>query len=89
MLEVNFTPFPNLESERLLLRQITAGDVDQVYDIRSDAATMKYIPRPLAKNKQDALDHIQTITKGLEDNESITWAITLQEDDKLVGMICL
>ena len=89
MLQVNFTPFPNLQSERLLLRQVTPVDVDQVYEIRSDTATMKYIPRPLAKNKQDALDHIQTITKGLEDNESIAWAITLKGDVKLVGIICL
>lgn len=89
MLEVNFTPFPTLESQRLLLRQITPADVDQVYSIRSDAATMKYIPRPLAKNKQDALDHIQAITKGLEESESIAWAITFKDDDRLVGIICL
>ena len=89
MLQVNFTPFPNLQSERLILRQITVEDVEQVYEIRSDAATMKYIPRPLAINKQDALDHIQTIMKGLEDNESVAWAITLTGDVKLVGIICL
>ena len=89
MLEVNFTPFPVLQSERVLLRQVTLEDVDQVYEIRSYAATMKYIPRPRAQNKQDALEHIAMITKGVEDNEFITWAITQKGDDQLVGMICL
>lgn len=89
MLHVNFTPFRILTSERLLLRQVTPEDLDQVFDIRSDGAIMKYISRPLAKNKQDALEHIQLITEGLKDNEFITWAITLKGDDKLVGMICL
>ena len=89
MLEISFNPFPRLESDRLILREITPGDVSEVFAMRSDPATMKYIPRPLAKTEQDALDHIAIIAKGLQDNESINWAITLRGDDRLVGMICL
>jgi [ribosomal protein S5]-alanine N-acetyltransferase len=89
MLDISFTPFPLLESDRLRLREITPGDVKAVFAIRSDPATMKYIPRPLAKTEQDALDHIDMITKGVLDNEFINWAITLKDSDKLIGMICL
>lgn len=89
MLQVNFTPFPILKSERLLLREITVDDVDQVFEIRSNPATMKYIPRPRAKSKQDALEHIHMIKEGLKDNEFITWAITHKGNDQLIGMICL
>lgn len=89
MLEINFTPFPNLDSERFFLRQVTPEDVNEVFAIRSDAETMKYIPRPLAKTKQDALDHIEMIRKGVLDNESLLWAIARKEDDELIGMICL
>jgi len=89
MLKISFTPFPILQSERLILRRITDDDVDQVFALRSNAEIMKYIPRPLAKTRQDALDHIYLVNKGIKDNESINWAIALKENNKLVGMICL
>jgi ribosomal-protein-alanine N-acetyltransferase len=89
MLQVSFNPFPDLESERLLLREVTAADVNEVFDIRSDTQTMQYIPRPLAKTKDDALDHIHMIRKGALDNEFINWAITVKGNNKLIGMVCL
>lgn len=89
MLKVSFNPFPDLESERLLLREVTTADINEIFDIRSDAQTMQYIPRPLAKTKNDALDHIHMIRKGTLDNEFINWAITVKGDNKLTGMICL
>ena len=89
MLQINFNPFPNLESDRLFFRQIIPGDVEEVFAIRSDAETMRYIPRPLAKTMQDALDHIEMVNKGIKDNNSINWGIVLKGNDKLAGMICL
>ena len=89
MLEVNFTPFPNLTTERLLLRQLTPDDVEEVYEIRSDPETMRYIPRPLAKTREDAMAHIDMISKALLNNESVVWAIALKENNKLIGIICL
>jgi ribosomal-protein-alanine N-acetyltransferase len=86
---IRFTPFPMFKTARLVLRRITVQDVDEVFAIRSDAETMQYIPRPLAKNKQDAVEYIGIISKGIEDNEFIHWAICLKEDPKLIGMICL
>ena len=89
MLEINFNPFPNLESERLFFRPVTPADVNEVLALRSDPSIMKYIPRPIAKNKQDALDHIEMLCNGINKNEFINWAITLKGDNKLIGMICL
>jgi ribosomal-protein-alanine N-acetyltransferase len=89
MLQVNFSPFPTLNSERLILREVTPADVEEVFAIRSNPTTMQYIPRPVAKIKQDALDHIEMISKGVADNEFINWGITFKEEDKLIGMICL
>ncbi|WP_245580815.1 GNAT family N-acetyltransferase [Daejeonella oryzae] len=89
MLLINFSPFPNLESDRIYLRQITPEDVNQVFEMRSDSETMRFIPRPLAKNRQDALNHIELITKGIMDNEYINWGIVLKGNEKITGMICL
>jgi len=89
MLQINFKPFPELESTRLKLRKVNETDVKEVFILRSDAGVMKYIPRPLAKDFQDALNHIEVINRGLAANQSINWAITEKGKDKLIGMICL
>ncbi|MBP6180839.1 GNAT family N-acetyltransferase [Flavobacterium sp.] len=87
MLIINFNPFPNLETERLLLRRIDTNDVNEIFTLRSNPETMKYIPRPLAKTTEDALEHIAIIDAKIENNEGINWAITLKDDLKLIGLI--
>jgi ribosomal-protein-alanine N-acetyltransferase len=87
MLTLNFTPFPNLETERLLLRRVNKDDVDEIFALRSDEKIMKYIPRPLAKNLEDALEHIATIDAKIDQNEGINWGITLKNSSKIIGII--
>ena len=87
MLEINFHPFKNLESKRLLLRRIIETDVDEIFELRSNPETMKFIPRPLAKTKEDALVHFKTIDENIENNKCINWAITLKGNPKLIGII--
>jgi ribosomal-protein-alanine N-acetyltransferase len=87
MLEFNFTPFPILETERLLLRRVDNKDVNEIFSMRSNAETMKYIPRPLVTNNEEALEHIALLDSGLEKNESINWAITFKGENKLLGII--
>jgi ribosomal-protein-alanine N-acetyltransferase len=87
MLTINFNPFPNLETERLLLRRVDEKDVNEIFALRSNPETMKYIPRPLVKTNEDALEHIAMIDAKIENNEGINWAITLKDDPKLIGII--
>ena len=87
MLTINFTPFPNLETERLLLRRVNNNDIKEVLALRSNPETMKYIPRPLVKNDDEALEHIAMIETKIENNEGINWAITLKDNPKLIGVI--
>jgi len=87
MLEFNFHPFPVIETERLVLRRIINDDVNEVFELRSNAETMKYIPRPLVKNNEDALAHIAMIEEKIETNVGINWGITLRDNPKLLGII--
>lgn len=87
MLTINFNPFPNLETERLILRRVVKSDVNEIFALRSDKEIMKYIPRPLAKSTEDALEHIATIDATIDKNEGINWAITLKNSSKLIGII--
>lgn len=87
MLTINFSPFPNLETERLLLRRVNTTDIKEIFALRSNPETMKYIPRPLLKTDEDALEHIAMIDTKIETNEGINWAITLKDCPKLIGVI--
>lgn len=88
-LSTNFSNFPILESERLLLREVNPEDVNEVFLMRSDKEIMKYIPRVPAKTLEDALEHIQTLKETKEKEEGISWGIYLKGEDKIMGIIGL
>ena len=87
MLTLNFNPFPEISTQRLLLRAISPDDVNEIIDIRSNKETMKYIDRPLTVSIEDGLLLIKKITDHTAANEAITWAITLQNNNSLIGTI--
>ncbi len=89
MLEFNFTPFPELKTERLVLRRMTTADAGQMFFLRSDDRVMKYIGREKTKSVEEAEDFIRKINVFIETNESIMWAIALNSDPAmLIGTIC-
>lgn len=87
MSTINYNPFPNLETDRLQLRRVDENDVNEIFALRSNPETMKYIPRPLVKTIEDALEHIAMIDSKIENNEGINWAITVKGKPKLIGLI--
>lgn len=87
MLVLDFNPFPNLSTERLVLNQITMDDKEDLLVLRSNQQVMKYIPRPLAKTLEDAAFLIETMYTGINNTESINWGIRLKPDNKLIGII--
>jgi ribosomal-protein-alanine N-acetyltransferase len=88
MLEINFLPFPNLQTERLSLRQVKANDAAAILALRSNDEVMKYIPRPYLKNREDALELIAMFDDKIENGIGINWGIyLLDEPTKLLGII--
>jgi ribosomal-protein-alanine N-acetyltransferase len=87
MLEFNFHPFPLIETDRLILRRVTNNDVNEIFELRSNPETMKFIPRPLAKSNEDVLELIAQIEDKIVTNTGINWAITLKDSPKLLGII--
>ena len=83
----NFTPFPIIESSRLLLREVYEKDLPEILELRGNPENMKYIPRPLITNLDEARIHMTIIQDRIKSNEGINWAITLKGNDKLLGII--
>jgi len=85
-------PFPEIKTERLLLRRVKEFDDEVILFLRSDKTMNKYIQRPeseLTKTKAEALQFIKRINDEIENNISITWGITLNGNPNLLGTICL
>jgi ribosomal-protein-alanine N-acetyltransferase len=75
-LNLNFTPFPELKTNRLHLRAISADDAEWLLDMRSDPAMMQYIDRPLMREKSEALELISKIETTIQKGDGLLWAIT-------------
>ena len=89
MLHLNFTPFPQLNTERLVLRQLTIADAVAITDLRNNEIVNQYLGRPKTTTADEALLFIDKITQGINNNESMYWVIALKENNHLIGTICL
>src|SRR5262245_44701133 len=89
MPNLNFTPFPTLTTERLLLRQLSLADENEMFVLRADESVAKFVGRPVAQNIDQIRAFIHRINDGVAKNESILWAMTLKPENKLIGTICL
>ena len=87
MLKINFNPFPDLSTDRLILKQTTEPDFEDFFKLRSNKNIMNYIARPLAKNMDDVKLLIEKADEGLKKNERINWGIYLKANGKLIGTI--
>ena len=89
MLQLNFTPFPELKTSRLLLRKLRLADAPAIFFLRSDAVVLKYLSKKPAGTIEEAVAFINRVNSEIDSNDAIIWAIELQEyPDKAIGYIC-
>lgn len=81
------TPLPILETERLLLRDISDEDATEVLALRSNPEVMRFIPRPLLTNLDDALKHIRMMHHAAARFEGSNFAVTLKPDNTMIGIV--
>ena len=89
MLNLKLDPFPALETERLSLRQLAAGDVPEVMFLRSDPEVMRYIDRPRARTLEQAAAWMEKVEGMRMENESVVWAVSLKGEERMIGNVLL
>lgn len=89
MLQINFSPFPVLTTDRLVLRKTIMTDAEQVYFLRSEPELQTYIDRDPATSLDEAYAFIQLITDNLDNNVGVSWAMTLKGEDKMIGSVAI
>jgi [ribosomal protein S5]-alanine N-acetyltransferase len=88
MLEISFTPFPLLTTDRMVLRAINLLDAPQLLRLRSEPETMKYLDKQPLQSLAEAALLIEKITEDHTLNNGISWAIALKDQPAvLIGTI--
>ncbi|HWB64619.1 MAG TPA: GNAT family N-acetyltransferase [Chitinophagales bacterium] len=89
MPNLNLTPFPELETERLLLRPLLITDVEAMFRLRSNPRVNRYVNRPATPTMDDAIKTIERLNKNVAENKGPFWAVELKTQPGLIGTICL
>lgn len=79
---------PLLSTERLRLRGLIDSDAPQILAIRSNAEVNKYLGRSNDITIDEARSFIKKIEGIVSRGEGFYWAITLKDDNDLIGTIC-
>lgn len=73
----DFETFPTLNTERLVLRQLTPADADAVFVFWSDYEVQKYNAEPLRELSQ-AVTLLEEWQADYDAKKMLTWAIALR-----------
>lgn len=79
------TPFPILETERLVLRQITPEDSGDLFHYFSLDEVTKFYDVESFTNVQQAEELIDRWQQRFEKNLGIRWGITLKYENRVIG----
>ena len=80
-------PFPNLTTERLLLRELSPDDAEEIFRLRTDDSVNELIDRAKALSVKDAEEFIRKILTVTANGDGLTWVITLTGETKLAGTV--
>jgi ribosomal-protein-alanine N-acetyltransferase len=88
MSHLDVDPFPEINTQRLFLRQLKSTDDEAIFRIRSSEIVYKYIDKQPQKNIEESQEFITKKNKSIANGEIFYWGIVLKEKDELVGVIC-
>lgn len=89
MHQPNFSSFPILETDELVLRRLSLNDAKEIYQLRSDVEVAALTGREPCLDIGEAIAYIGKIDKLINKNECIFWAVSRQENQTLIGVACL
>lgn len=81
----DFEPYPLLETQRLILNEITDRHVEDLSLVLSDPDVAKHDYFYPTKNLDEVMQFIERYGEERQDNAEITWGIFEKETKRLVG----
>jgi len=86
---LDFKVFPQLQTERLILRNIESTDAELIHKLRSDEVVNQFVGRDNSSTIEKAKEFILKILNLVEKNEGLYWIIRRKENNDLIGTVCL
>lgn len=80
-----FAAFPRLETERLLLRQVTPDDAEAIFRVFSDAEVTRYYDLAPIVSQDEARAIIERWRQRFAARQTIRWGITRRGEDRVLG----
>lgn len=88
-MNLNFIPFPELETERLVLRALQISDAKTIFGLRTNKEVNTFITRDLLNNLSEARAFIDFTTNLAQEATGIFWGLATKETDEIIGSIGL
>jgi len=88
MIDPNFTPFPNLATDRIRLRALNMDDTPEIYRLRSDEIVLQYLDKAKCPSVEEAQKFLKIVINETKNNQSIIWGMCLESSEKIFGTIC-
>ncbi len=85
----NFTPFPILETENLVLRKLDPIDVSDIFAMRNDPRMHLYTDSKPDESTDETLSYIDKMNQGVDMNKWIIWAMEDKQSKKVIGSISI
>ncbi len=85
-LSVTLAEFPVLETERLVLRQVTAGDTDAIFRMMADPSVTRYLGRAPFTKLDEAAQRVQVFESEFQSRSGLAWAVTQRADGQFMGI---
>jgi ribosomal-protein-alanine N-acetyltransferase len=79
--------FPSLETERLILRQLTSADREVIFQNYSTLESTQFIMEPLTTLEQ-ADEILQDFIEGFKLGRNLFWAVELKKNHAFTGTVC-
>ncbi|MBB6053623.1 GNAT family N-acetyltransferase [Armatimonas rosea] len=81
-------PFPTLTTKRLVLRELTRADADDVFAFRSDPVVQQYDESPMT-SRDEALAFIDDIRAIRPTQTFLGWGVALRASNQVIGVVAL
>ena len=88
MLNLDFINFPTIETDRLILRNVSDKDCESFHKLHSDPIVNRFVGRENSSSLEKARAYIERMDRLVRNKECLFWIITLKNDDSLLGSVC-
>lgn len=86
---MRFTPFPDLETHRLILRRIMPADAHDLHSMRQDPRMHQHTDTKTDRDLAETRSYIDKMNKGVDEDKWVIWAIEHKQSGKVIGTISL